>query len=57
MENTDEKESGMKWLLPLIILVLLVIAGYWFCTKPPEPPKPEAPLTSTNSNTNVNANK
>jgi hypothetical protein len=41
MENTEEKESGLKWLLPLIILVLLVITGYWFCTKPPEPPKPE----------------
>lgn len=56
MENTDEKESGMKWLLPLIILILLVIAGYWFCTKPKEPPKTEAPPATANTNT-ANANK
>jgi hypothetical protein len=53
MENTDEKESAMKWLLPLFILILLVITGYWFCTKPPEPPKTEAPPANTNTaNTN-----
>lgn len=33
-EDFDEKESGMKWLLPLIIVFLLVIIGYWFCSKP-----------------------
>ena len=55
MENTDEKESGLKWLLPLIILILLVFIGYWFCSKKTEPPKTEAP--AANTNTNANANK
>ena len=54
MENTEEKESGMKWLLPLIILILLVIGGYWFCSKPPEPAKPEAPPANANANANTN---
>ena len=41
MENTDEKDSALKWLLPLIIVILLIILGYWFCSKPPAPPKAE----------------
>jgi len=54
MENTDEKESALKWLLPLIILIILVALGAWFCTRPPEPPKAETPPPAANSNTNVN---
>lgn len=54
-ENIDENESGMKWLLPVIIVVLLIIAGFWFCSKPPAPPVTNT--TAPAANANVNANK
>jgi hypothetical protein len=55
VENIDEKESGMKWILPLIIVILLLIIGFWFCSKPAEPPAANTNLA--NANANVNANK
>jgi uncharacterized protein YidB (DUF937 family) len=45
-ENNDN--SPLKWLLPLLILALLVIIGYSFCSKPEE--------HKTNE-TNINADK
>ena len=33
MEEFDDKDDKLRWLLPLIILVLLVIFGFWFCGK------------------------
>ena len=44
----DSGGSMLKWLLPLIILVLLVALGWAFCRKA------EAPVTNSNANTNVN---
>ncbi len=46
-------DSGgiLKWLIPLLLLGLLIVLGYWFCGKS------QAPTTTTNVNTNVNANK
>lgn len=41
----------LKWLIPLLLLGLLIVLGYWFCGKS------QAPTTTTNVNTNVNANK
>jgi len=38
----------MKWLLPLILLGLLLLLGFWFCSKAPALPA---------TNANVNANK
>lgn len=34
--DDDYRENPMLgWLLPIIIVVLLIILGYWFCSKPP----------------------
>ncbi len=45
----DGGGSILKWLLPLILLGILIVLGYWFCG----PSKP----TTTVTNTNANANK
>jgi hypothetical protein len=45
--------SGLHWIAPLLILLVLVLFGAWFCrTPPPEQPKsePSKPVT-TNANT------
>jgi hypothetical protein len=55
-ENIDEKDSGMKWLLPLIIVVLMVIAGFWFCSKPAAV-LPAANTNAPAANANTNAIK
>jgi Na+/H+ antiporter NhaC len=53
MENIDEKESGLKWILPLVVLILLVVIGFWFCSKPAAaPPVTNANTANANSNTN-----
>ncbi|MDQ3180759.1 MAG: OmpA family protein [Acidobacteriota bacterium] len=45
-------DSILKWLIPLLLLGLLVVLGYWFCGKSPAPT-----VTNTNTNTNkVNTN-
>jgi len=45
----DKDESPLKWLLPLILLALLLITGYWFCSKSPEPAKTASPTVNTNT--------
>ncbi len=45
--DDDEDNSPFKWLLPLLLLGLLLILGYSFCSKTPVP---------TTTNVNVNAN-
>jgi outer membrane protein OmpA-like peptidoglycan-associated protein/uncharacterized protein YidB (DUF937 family) len=43
----------LKWLLPLILLGILIVLGYWFCGKS----TPLASISNTNSNVNrANAN-
>ncbi|HEY0429933.1 MAG TPA: hypothetical protein VGC76_19270 [Pyrinomonadaceae bacterium] len=37
IEDFDEKDSSLKWLLPLIILVVFIILGFWFCGKSAAP--------------------
>jgi uncharacterized protein YidB (DUF937 family) len=54
-DNFDDEEdnSPLKWLLPLLLLGLLLILGYSFCSKTPVP-------TTTNVNANpinINANR
>jgi len=44
----DKNNSPLGWLLPLLLLGLLIILGYMFCSKPPPPPTP----TTTNTNAN-----
>lgn len=47
----------MKWLAPIIILVILLIFGAWFCSKHEEPAQPKKPpVANTNANANANAN-
>lgn len=50
-DNTNEgiNNSPFAWLLPLLLLGLLMILGYMFCSKPPTPPV-VAPTTNTNIN-------
>jgi biopolymer transport protein ExbD len=43
----------MKWLAPLIILVILLIFGAWFCSKAPESHEVKKPAANTNA---ANAN-
>jgi OmpA-OmpF porin, OOP family len=49
-DTLDGGDGGsiLKWLIPLLLLGLLVVLGYWFCGKAP---------TTTTTNVNVNANK
>ena len=52
--DDDQDNSPFKWLLPLLLLGLLLILGYTFCSKTPVP---TATNVSVNANTvNVNAN-
>lgn len=50
----DGGNSALKWLLPLILLGILIVLGYWFCGKSPTPPVPpptNANKAATNANT------
>ena len=49
--------SGLHWIAPLLILLVLILFGAWFCRTNPEPAKPEAPKpVNANANTaNTNA--
>jgi outer membrane protein OmpA-like peptidoglycan-associated protein/uncharacterized protein YidB (DUF937 family) len=44
----DAKSSILKWLIPLLILLGLIILGFWYCNRTP------TPVGNTNVNTNVN---
>ena len=46
-ETGGENDSPLSWLLPLIILALLMIVGFWFCGGKSEP------VATTNGNINV----
>ncbi len=49
--DDDNDGSPLKWILPLLLLGLLLVLGYWFCGK-------SAPVaTNTSVNANANANK
>lgn len=53
-----EGNSPLAWLLPLLLLGLLLVLGYWFCSKSPEPAAPVVTNANSNravTNTNVNA--
>ena len=45
--------SGLHWIAPLLILLVLILFGVWFCRTNPEPAKPEAPKP-VNANANAN---
>lgn len=49
-----DDDSPLKWIIPLLLLVLLVIMGFWFCGKSKEAENPAAPV-NTNANM-MNAN-
>lgn len=48
----DSSSSVLNWLLPLILLALAVILGYWFCGKSTTP----TPVTNANVNKSAPAN-
>jgi len=55
--SNDKNNSPLGWLLPLLLLGLLLVLGYWFCSKSPE----NTALVTTNVNdntivTNINLN-
>jgi len=60
MDDEPEDNTALNWLLPLVILGLLVAAGFMFCgksetIKTPADQNPEQ--TISNSNIQVNANR
>lgn len=32
-DNVFEEDSPLKWIAPLVLLLLLIVLGYWFCGK------------------------
>lgn len=36
-KDTDNNNSPLAWMLPLLLLGLLLVLGYWFCSKSPSP--------------------
>jgi uncharacterized protein YidB (DUF937 family)/outer membrane protein OmpA-like peptidoglycan-associated protein len=52
-DGDGEGGGILKWLLPLILLGLLLLLGFWFCGKAPTP----TPTSNANTNVNANANK
>lgn len=51
--DDDGGNSALKWLLPLILLGILIVLGYWFCGK--STPAPTVPPTNANkAATNAN---
>lgn len=53
----DGGNSALRWLLPLILLILLVVLGYWFCGTKSTPTAVVNPanVNKTVPNTNVNS--
>ncbi len=52
--NDDEDNSPLKWILPLLLLGLLLILGYTFCSKTPVPTETIANVNTNTVNMNVN---
>ncbi|CAN5231765.1 hypothetical protein BH20ACI1_BH20ACI1_00240 [soil metagenome] len=50
LDSDGDSGSVLKWLIPLLLLGLLVILGFWFCGK-------STPTTVTNVNMNANVNR
>jgi uncharacterized protein YidB (DUF937 family) len=51
--QTEEENTILNWLLPLVLLAFLIVVGYMFCGG-----KPAAPVAFTNVNSrNLNANQ
>ena len=58
-DGDGDSGSILKWLIPLLLLGLLVVLGYWFCGKSDAPPTPtnvNANANKGNANVNVNVN-
>lgn len=36
-DSADRNDSPFAWILPLLLLGLLLVLGYWFCSKSPSP--------------------
>lgn len=53
--DESENKTALSWLLPLLILGLLLILGYWFCGGKSEPVA-TTNANASKANTNLNAN-
>lgn len=51
LDGDGDSGGILKWLIPLLLLGLLIVLGFWFCGKDQKPAAP------ANTNTNANANK
>lgn len=51
-------DSGgiLNWLLPLILLGLLLLVGFWFCSKSPAPTTPAGNANANKANANAHSN-
>lgn len=54
-DDTDDGGSILRWLLPLLLLGLLLVLGYWFCSRP-STPIPPGNANVNRANVNANAN-
>lgn len=55
VDNDFNDDSPLKWIMPLALLFLLLVIGYSFCGKSPEPAKPaNANVSAGNATTNAN---
>jgi len=50
-----DNNSPLGWLLPLLLLGLLLVLGYWFCSKSPAPSATNANADRSAANANINA--
>ena len=51
-DELDNDDSIFKWLIPLILLGILIVLGYWFCGKSSAPTVPSNTIKNMNMNTN-----
>jgi outer membrane protein OmpA-like peptidoglycan-associated protein/uncharacterized protein YidB (DUF937 family) len=57
MDDVTSSGGGiLKWLLPLILLGLLLLLGWWFCDKKPATPTGNMNTNVNKTNVSVNAN-
>ena len=52
----DDGASMLKWLLPLLLLGLLVVLGFWFCGRSGTPTAPVGNVNANRTNANANTN-
>lgn len=55
-DGDGDESAVLKWLIPLLLLGLLVVLGFWFCGKSVPPATPNTNTANANANkTNINS--